>query len=134
MIGDLPCSGDRGEDRLWHSLRTLASVEGHADALFLAPHDVTRPAQPIARDAQGKPVGKPQGAVDFERRARLGDVANRAGNRVSAELERSGFQDTVTRCDTMLGHDQMIDVMGRDCARSQPLSAREQPRISRDQA
>ena len=102
MIGDLPCSGDRGEDRLWHSLRILASVEGHADAFFLAPHDVTRPAQPIARDAQGKPVRKPQGTVDFERRARLGDVTDRARDRVAAELDRSGFQDAVACCDTML--------------------------------
>ena len=113
MIGDLPCSGDRGEDRLWHSLRILASVEGHADAFFPAPHDVTRLSQPVARDAQGEPVGKPQRAVDFECRARLGDVANRAGDRVSTELDGSGFQDAVTRCDAVLGHDQMIDVMGR---------------------
>ena len=110
---------------------SLTSVEGHADAFFLAPNDVTRPPQPIARDAQGKPLGKPQGAVDFERRAGLGDVANRAGDRVSAELDRSGFEDAMTRCDTMLGHDQMIDVVGRDCALGRnPLSARERPRIT----
>jgi len=95
---------DRGEDQHREPIPVpcQTSIKGHADALFLAPHEVTRPAQPIAGDAQGKPVGKPQGAVDFERRARLGDVADRARDRVAAELDRSGFQDAVTGCDTML--------------------------------
>jgi len=69
---------------------------------------VTRLAQSIAGDVEGEVVGKPQGAVDFERRAGLRDVADRAGDRVSAELDRSGFQDAVTCCDTMLGHNQTV--------------------------
>ena len=54
---------------------------------------------------QRKSVGDEQRGYHFERGAGLGDVANRAIDRAAAERDRSGLEDAVTRCNSMLIHD-----------------------------
>src|SRR5262245_24659031 len=82
-------------DVLWarNPLPPSALLEGDPDPLLPAPDHVAGPLRAIASDPQGEAIRKPQRAVDLECRARGGEVADRPGNRVAAELDRARLED-----------------------------------------
>src|ERR1700742_4434786 len=77
-------------------------VEGHADPLFLAPHDVARQLASVRH--QSELCGDPNRAGDIESRAGVGDIAHCAVDCPTAELDGSGFQYAMPGCNPVFIH------------------------------
>jgi hypothetical protein len=80
-------------------------LEGKADELLLPPDHPGWLAQFLARDGEHKMVGKPEGRVDLDARARRRKAADHAGDGFTAELDRSGLENAVARCDAAFFHE-----------------------------
>jgi hypothetical protein len=78
--------------------------EGHANPPFLAPDDMAILTFVAAQDVQRDFVRNPHRARDVERCSYRGYIANGAIDPAAVELDRSGFQNTLSRFCTALFH------------------------------
>ena len=85
--------------------RNSAPVEGKPDELLLPPDHAAGLVQSLAWDDEYKMVGKPEGSVDLDACAHRRKAADDAGDGFAAELDRSGFQDAVARCNAAFFHE-----------------------------
>jgi hypothetical protein len=89
--------------------RRVALLEGDADSLVLTPDHPARLAPPLARHRQHEAIRKPERAIDFDRGAGSGEIADRAGDGLAAELDCSGFQHAVAGRSAVFVHDAPED-------------------------
>src|SRR5262249_36577318 len=73
-----------------------ASVELHADALFLAPDHPAGQLRSIGLEEQGEIFRDADRARDLEGGAGFGEIADRAVDRAAAELDRSALQHAMS--------------------------------------
>src|ERR1022692_691649 len=79
-------------------------IEGDPDTPILAPGDMTGAFQMVGRHDQDKAVWDEERGHDFKRGPGLRKIAHGAVDRAAAERDRSGLQDTPTRCNPVLIH------------------------------
>ena len=85
----------------------MVLIEPDADPFFATPNDVTWPFQLLGWHKQREAVRDKQRSNDFQRRSGLRNVPNSAVNWAAAELNRSGLQYALTRCDPLFLHEAL---------------------------
>jgi hypothetical protein len=91
-------------DSVGHEISCPILTEDHADPLFLAPDDMAILTFVTAHDVQRDFAGNPDRARDVERCPCRRHIANGAIDAAAVELDRSGFQNTLSRFGTALFH------------------------------
>ena len=96
--------GSRALIRLLGWWEHWALVECHADPLFPAPYDVAEHMLTIRWQCQGELLGDFDRVSHVEHCAGFRDIANHAIDCTAAEPNRSGLENTMSRCITVLVH------------------------------